>query len=159
VISYAEKPKVVFDCNVVIQAISNELGPAGRALNLLEQNRIRVFTSRLVLRELRLVLDYPNVRRSLPNLNDARIAAFLQRFTFRATLLRRVPHLFDYPRARQDEPYLDLADAADADFLVSRDSDLLSLAGNHTLFGKRLRQRCPRLRIVDPVTFLACLKM
>jgi putative PIN family toxin of toxin-antitoxin system len=100
----ADRPRVVFDCNVLVQAISNESGPAGRALGLLEQNLISVYVSRAVLKELRLVLHYPSVRQKLHDLDDEQIDSFIQQLTFRGTLLRRVPHVFDYPRAQQDEP-------------------------------------------------------
>jgi putative PIN family toxin of toxin-antitoxin system len=155
--SVARRPRVVFDCNVLVQAISNEAGPAAESLNLLQQNRIEVYISRAILKELRKVFQYPGVRAKFPGLNDERIETFTRKLTFRANLLRHVPHVFDYPRARQDEPYLDLAAAAGADFLVSRDQDLLSLADDHSALGKQLRHRCRRLRIVNPVAFLSIL--
>lgn len=150
----ADRPRVVLDCNVIIQAISNESGPAGQVLGLLEENRIQVCVSRAVLKELRAVLQYPAVRRLLRGLDDDRIDAFLKQFIFRATLVRRVRHVFDFPRAVQDEPYIDLAAAARADYLISRDRDLLSLSTDRSLLGKQFRQRYPRLRVLDPVAFL-----
>jgi putative PIN family toxin of toxin-antitoxin system len=151
----AGRPRVVFDCNVLVQAISNETGPAGQALGLLEQNRIEVYVSRAILKELRKVFQYSSVRAKFPDLNDERIETFVRKLTFRATLLRQVRHTFDYPRAMQDEPYIDLAAAAKVDFLVSRDKDLLSLATERSLPAKQFRQRWPRLRIVNPVGLLA----
>jgi putative PIN family toxin of toxin-antitoxin system len=109
-----DRPRVVFDCNVLIQAISNQAGPAGQSLALLEQNLIEVYVSRTVLKELRAVLMYPTVRQKLLDLTDERVASFVQGFSFRATLLRHVPHVFEYPRAKQDEQYIDLAAAAKA---------------------------------------------
>ena len=150
----AARPRVVLDCNVLVQAISNAAGPGGRCLQLLEQGVIGVYVSRAALKELRLVLNYPSVRQKLPDLNDALIETFTQRLSFRATLVRHVPHVFDYPRAHQDEPYIDLAAAADADYLVSRDRDLLALATDHSILGKQFRQRFPRLLVLNPVAFL-----
>jgi putative PIN family toxin of toxin-antitoxin system len=154
----ADRPRVVFDCNVLVQAISNNSGPSGHALTLLEQNRIEVFVSRAVLKELRAVLRYPTVREKLPELSDQRIDSFLQQLAFRATFIHRVRHVFDYPRARQDEPYIDLAVAARANYLVSRDKDLLSLSTDRSLIGKEFRQRFPRLRMINPVNFLATMR-
>ena len=151
----ADRPRVVLDCNVLIQAISNEAGPAGQVLRLLQENRIEVCVSRAVLKELRAVLQYPTVRQKLPALDDDRIDSFLKQFVFRATLLRQVPHVFDYPRATQDEPYIDLAAAARVDYLISRDRDLLALATDRSQLGKQFRQRYPRLHVLDPVAFLA----
>ena len=64
----ADRPRVVFDCNVLVQACSNDAGPSGQALRLLERNQIEVYVSRSVLEELRLVLNYPSVRQKLPGL-------------------------------------------------------------------------------------------
>src|ERR1700733_13329468 len=82
----ADRPRVVFDCNVLVQAISNKAGPAGRALALLQQNRIEVFVSRAVLKEVRKVFQYPGVRAKFPELDDHRIEMFVKKLTFRATL-------------------------------------------------------------------------
>ena len=152
------KPGVVFDCNVLVQGLANESGPAAEALRLLDRNLIDVFVSRAVLKELRAVLRYPRVRQSLSDLDDRQIEAFVTRLAFRATIVRRVRNVFDYPRARQDEPYVDLAAAASADYLVSRDKDLLSLATDHTSVAKQFRQRFPKLRVLDPVQFLAAVR-
>jgi predicted nucleic acid-binding protein len=48
-----------------------------------------------------------------------------------------------------------LAAAAKANYLISRDKDLLSLATDRTLIGKQFRQRYPRLRVLNPIAFLA----
>jgi len=150
-----DRPRVVFDCNILLQAISNDAGPAGQSLGLLQKNLIEVSVSRAVMKELRAVLQYPTVRQKLPGLNAELVDSFLQQFSFRATYVRRVRHVFDCPRARQDEPYIDVAAAAKANFLVSRDSDLLSLASDRSVLGKQFRQRYPYLRVINPVAFLA----
>lgn len=93
-ISSADRPRVVFDCNVLVQAISNDTGPSGQALGLLERNFIEVYLSRPVLKKVRAVLHYPLVRKKLPGLEDERIDSFLGQLAFRATLVRRVPHVF-----------------------------------------------------------------
>jgi uncharacterized protein len=149
-----DRPRVVLDCNVFVQAVRNGDGPAAEILRLLERNVIEVCVSRAVLKEVRAVLRYPEVREKLPHLDDQRSEAFIQRLTFRATLVRRVRRVFDYPRARQDEPYIDLAVATKADFLVSRDKDLLSLATDYSSIGKRFRQMLPGIRVLNPVAFL-----
>jgi putative PIN family toxin of toxin-antitoxin system len=153
----SKRPRVVFDCNVLLQAVANEEGPAAECLRLLDAGRITVFLSRATLKELRAVLEYPSVREKLTGLSEIRIAAFLERLTYRATLVRRVPHALDYSRARQDEPYIDLAVAAKANYLVSRDNDLLSLMTGHSLVCKRFRQLTHPLRVLDPVAFLEAL--
>jgi putative PIN family toxin of toxin-antitoxin system len=151
----SDRPRVVFDCNILVQAISNDTGPAGRAVGLLQRNLIEVYTSRVAMKELRSVLQYPSVRRLLADLEEDRLDAFLQHLAFRSTFIRHVKHVFNYPRATQDEPYIDLAIAVGADYLVSRDKDLLSLSTDRSVYGKQFRQWCPRLRVLNPVAFLA----
>jgi len=61
----------------------------------------------------------------------------------------------DYARDPEDEPYIDLAATANADYLVSRDKDLLSLMTGHSAVAKEFRQKTHPLVVVDPVAFLA----
>ena len=78
--------------------------------------------------------------------------------TFRATLVRRVRHVMDYARDPKDEPYIDLAAAARADYLVTRDKDLLSLMTAHSAAAKLFRQKTRPLAVLDPVAFLRALE-
>jgi predicted nucleic acid-binding protein len=64
-----------------------------------------------------------------------------------------VPKAFSYERDPHDEPYLNLAIAVDAQYLVSRDKDLLDLMADSAFRGQY-----PGLSIVDPVTLLRTLK-
>jgi uncharacterized protein len=153
-----DRPGVVFDCNVMLQAAVSATGPAAECLRRLDANRITAFVSRATLKELRAVFDYPALRERNPDLTDLHVAAFIDRLLFKAVLVRRVPHVFDYPRAKQDEPYIDLAIAARADYLVSRDKDLLSLMTGHSPVCRRFRQRTRPLSVVDPVKLLEALE-
>jgi predicted nucleic acid-binding protein len=78
----------------------------------------------------------------------------MERVRFRATLVRKnIRHLLDYPRDPDDERYIDLAASVKADYLVTRDTDLLDLMTGHTVLCKQFRQRTHPLRIVDPIHF------
>jgi predicted nucleic acid-binding protein len=66
--------------------------------------------------------------------------------------------IFEYPRDPSDEPYIDLAAACAADYLVTRDRDLLSLASDHSIFAKQFRQRFPTLRVMDVENFLGAVE-
>jgi predicted nucleic acid-binding protein len=46
-----------------------------------------------------------------------------------STLIVDVPLAFEYPRDPKDEPYINLAIAAEAGFLASRDRDIPSTSG------------------------------
>jgi putative PIN family toxin of toxin-antitoxin system len=152
------RARVVFDCNILLQALAFPEGPAGRCLLLVEQGMVELFVSSATLDELKTVLAYEEVRTISPNLTALNIAAFLKRLEFRATRVRRVRHVIEHPRDPADEPYLDLAVAASADYLISRDKDLLSLMTSHTIASKEFRQRAHPLKILDPVEFLKIMK-
>ena len=149
------RPVVVFDCNVLLQAAARPNGPAAACLKLLDANRIIVHVSRPTIKELKAVFAYPSVREGFPKLTDAEIARFLDRLLYRAQLVGRVRHVLDYPRAPQDEPYIDLAATVKADYLVSRDKDLLSLMTGHSVVCKQFRQKTHPLQVVHPVTLLS----
>jgi predicted nucleic acid-binding protein len=51
--------------------------------------------------------------------------------------------------------YVDLAAAVNADFLVTRDKDLLDLNSGHSILAKQFRQRFHTIRILNPVDFLS----
>jgi len=67
-----------------------------------------------------------------------------------------VPRVQAYSRDPDDEMYLNLAIAAQADFIVTRDNDLLALATDHSIEAKQFRQLTGnRINIITPVAFLA----
>ena len=99
-------------------------------------------------------MDYPEIRERNRHVTDELIDAFLTRILFRGILHRDVPHVFDFPRDTGDEPYIDLAIAVSAAFLVTRDRDLLSLGTDHTIEAKQFRQRTPGLSVLSPEDFL-----
>jgi predicted nucleic acid-binding protein len=66
-----------------------------------------------------------------------------------------VPRVFQFDRDPKDEPYINLAIAAQANYLVSRDNDILDLVDASTPDGQRLRHKAPELQIVEPGAFLA----
>ena len=63
-----------------------------------------------------------------------------------------MPSLFSLPRDPDDEPYLNLAIAAGADYLVTWDKDLLDLMQDASF-----RAQYPRLTILNPVALLQIL--
>lgn len=154
----AGRPRTIFDCNVFIQAVAFEEGPAAAVVRLAETGRIELFLSKPILSEVRRVIRYDEVRALSPSATPTRIDAMLDRLAYRGTLVRRVRRVFEYSRDPDDEPYLDLAIATKAEWLVTRDKDLLSLASSHTQFAKRFRQLTHPLAVVDPVAFLSAME-
>jgi predicted nucleic acid-binding protein len=62
--------------------------------------------------------------------------------------------VFVYPRDPDDEPYINLAVASDARYLVTWDNDLLELMDEKMPAGSDFRQRFPHLLILNPVALI-----
>jgi putative PIN family toxin of toxin-antitoxin system len=151
-------PRVVFDCNVLLQAAARERSVAAKCLNLVESDLIQLFVSREVLTEVEDVLNRPEIRAHFSDLSDEIVGAFLKRLQKLSVLIRLVPKKFSYPRDEDDEPYINLAVEAGADYIISRDRDLLDLMKGHTDECKEFRQRFRPLKIVEPAAFLKLLE-
>ncbi|HEX4948414.1 MAG TPA: putative toxin-antitoxin system toxin component, PIN family [Blastocatellia bacterium] len=151
-----DKPiDVVFDCMIFLQAVANRKSLAARLLDFVDTGELRLFVSRQILKEVRDVLSRPEVRESLPGITDESVEALFARLKKKATLMRKVPKTFDYShRDPKDEPYINLAIAADANYLVSRDTDLLDLMRWDTEDGRGFQRRFRGLRILDPLGFI-----
>ena len=100
----------------------SKAGPAVTCLELIEQDRIRLVMCEAVLAEIKDVLSRPNLRESNPNLTDEKVESLIDLILQRAEFVENVPTHFNYSRDASDEPYLNLAIATRAVFLVSRDN-------------------------------------
>lgn len=145
---------IVCDCMVFLQAVANDNSPAAKIFDLVESGEIRLFVSEQILREAREVMNRPRLRAKLGGLTDERIDAFFLRLEKQAFWLREVPPQFDFRRDPKDAPYVNLAVAADADFIVSRDHDLLDLMSNYDDDSKEFRQRFRPLKVITPEMLL-----
>ena len=141
--------RAVFDCMVYLQAAANPSGPAFACFALVDAGKVTLCTSAPIFAEVRDVLNRPALRTKFPRLTAERVEAFLCNVEAKAVVLAEVPHVFSYPRDPDDEPYLNIAVAAGAKHLVSRDKDLLDLMSDSDF-----RSRFPDLTILDPVAFL-----
>lgn len=146
--------RVVFDCGVFFQALIAPNGPAGRCLALAASGDLALFVSEFVIGEFRDVCARPNLVHRF-RLSDSRVDAFISQVAGFATLVHNVPHVFDYPRDPDDEPYVDLAIASRARLIVSRDNDLLALEDPGSEEGRAFHQRFPEIRIVTPEVLVA----
>ena len=66
----AERPRVVFDCVILLQAAARQKGAAANCLNLAESGVLQLFVSRETLVEIEDVLSRPEVRVHFPDLSD-----------------------------------------------------------------------------------------
>ena len=119
----SDKTRVVFDTNVLVSALLLPRSATYRAYALAEQHCALV-TSAALLRELNAVLARPKFDRYVDQWSRLRFIARIQ-----AVAVAIVPDP-DVRIARdpKDDIVLATAKAARADFLVSGDEDLLSLA-------------------------------
>jgi uncharacterized protein len=143
------KPSTVFDCMVFLQGAGRPAGPARACFRLVDDDRITLCLSAEILAEVRDVLTRPKTLRKFPLLSPEWVETFLQSAGSKAVVFADVPKAFTLERDPKDEPYLNLAVAAGARYLVSRDKDLLDLMNDPSF-----RQRCPDLTILEPAAFL-----
>jgi putative PIN family toxin of toxin-antitoxin system len=147
--------RAVFDCNVLLQAVLSDSGPAFHCLELVETRQVSLLLSPYVLAEARDVLSRPKLLNKNPQITPFRVAQFMGLLTRLAILIEHVPHVIDFARDRKDEPYLDLAVAGNANYLVTRDAKhLLRFFKEDTLESLTFRQRYPTLKILDPPGFI-----
>ncbi len=70
------------------------------------------------------------------------------------SIIRSVPKKFTLSRDADDEPYINLAIESEADYIVTRDNDLLDLMTGYDVESKEFRQRLRPLNIIEPIEFL-----
>ena len=87
-----------------------------------------------------------------------KIEAFIEDVLSLSVLVRSVPKNFKLIRDPKDEIIIDLAVKAEAEYIVSRDKDLLDLMTGFTDDCKEFRQRFKHLKIVEPFEFLRIVK-
>jgi putative PIN family toxin of toxin-antitoxin system len=145
------RPRVVFDCMIFLQAAARRTSPSGACLALAEQGLLELYVSPAILAEVRDVISRPQIRAKFRQLTDVVVAEFIARIEQIVVHVDEVGTDITLARDPKDEPYLNLAADCRADYLVSRDRDLLDGAGAFT-------EKMPNLRILDPVAFLIAIR-
>ncbi|MGI8641003.1 MAG: putative toxin-antitoxin system toxin component, PIN family [Pyrinomonadaceae bacterium] len=143
----------VFDCNILIQATTNSRNPASACFRLVENKVVKLFVSEKTLQELEEVLNRPYIKNRF-KFTDEVIREFLDKVRNLATVLKNVPKSFSLPRDVDDKEYINLAIESEADYIVTRDKDLLDLMKGYDVESKEFRQRLRPLKIVEPIAFL-----
>ena len=134
---------------VFLQARANLAGPSGACFAHVCSGSIALITSPETIAELSALLARPNIRKKFPHLTDEVAESFLREVERSSTSVDTVPREFAYPRDPKDEPYINLAIAAQADYLTSRDKDLVDL-----MHDPDFTSRFPGIRVLDPVSLL-----
>jgi putative PIN family toxin of toxin-antitoxin system len=152
----AAPERVVCDCNVLFQALVSPRGPARAVVDAAAQKRVGLVLSEYALREFDGVVARPHLVRRF-GVTAQGLADFVELLVLSATMINDVPQSFELPRDPKDAHYVDLAVAAGAKLIVSRDHDLLSLGDLATPEGHNFAQRFPGLQILTPPQLLAML--
>ncbi len=149
-----ENLRIVFDCMVFLQALISKQSIAFRLFEYLDENAFTLFVSNEILDEMNDVLNRPYIRAKNSQITDESVGSFFERVLKKAVLLKKVPVYFELTRDPKDEKYVNLAVEAKADYIVTRDKDLLDLMTGIDIESKEFRQRFRPLRIVEPIEFL-----
>ncbi len=147
-------PRVVFDCNIYLQALARKDGPAARCVELAIAASFDLVVTDETIAEFHRVTSRPKVRKKFLLATDEDIRKFADRVFSVATRIESVPEVFNLKRDPEDSKYINLAVAAHAKFIVSRDNDLLDLMTGTDEDAETFRKTCPDLAILDPVAFL-----
>ena len=145
--------RVVFVCMVFLQGAARPASPARACFQVVDEGLVTLCVSPAILAEVHDVLSRPELVKRFPALSAEWVTAFVTSVADKALVVPDVPNAFELPRDPKDEPYINLAVATQAEFLVSRDHDLLDL-----MTDADFRRRFPALKIVDPETFLRTIR-
>jgi putative PIN family toxin of toxin-antitoxin system len=149
--------RAVLDTMIYLQALGSPNGAAGAILARALTGAFVLVLSADTVAEVRDVLHRPKVRKNYPHVTDEDVARFLSAIDAVAECVHTVSSVFTYPRDPKDEKYLNLAVAANASVIVSRDNDLLDLMNPTNLDGVAFRTAHPTISILEPAAFLQTL--
>ncbi len=149
-----EKLRVIFDCMIFLQAVLSKKSIAFQLFENLHENRFILFISQDMLDEINDVLYRQKLRAKYSQVTDKLVEDFVSRVLKKTFFVKNVPSHFKYSRDPKDEKYINLAIEAEADYLVSRDRDLLDLMTDVSVEGKEFRRKSRPLKIVEPIEFL-----
>ena len=143
--------RVVYDCNIYVQALINIGGPAGRCVEKALAGDVELFITPFILDEIRESYQKIPAKYGVTREQTAKLAIGVAAI---ATNIINVPAVFTYDRDPDDAHYVNVALAADAKLVVSRDRDLLDLMDEKRQEALDFKSRFPGLRILEPVQFL-----
>lgn len=114
----AAPPKVVFDCNIFVQALINLNGPAARCVQKARNREVLLFASPFVLAEVREIHLKTPPKYGITAEQPEELATSIPSF---ASLVTDVPEVYQHPHDPDDSAYVNLALKVDARLIVSRD--------------------------------------
>ncbi len=139
----------VFDTNILLQAALSDSGPACACWDFVEAGSVRLWATQSTLAELEDVLTRPKVNRRFTSAQRDRVESLLIAFRKHILVVAPPEVHFHLERDADDEIFVNLAIVLKAEYLVSRDRDLLNLREDSAF-----SFQFPNLQIVTPVGFL-----
>lgn len=149
-----QKLLVVFDCNIFWQMFFSQKGVGAKCRKLLDEGEITLFVSPEILAEVKDVLTRPETQNRFSQATNENVDIFLKDICSKAILLKSISHKFSYVRDPKDECYVNLAAEVKADYIITRDRDLLDLMTGTDNESKEFRQRFRPLKIIEPIELL-----
>jgi len=140
---------------VFAQALINPNSPAGICIEIGARGEFSAVLSPHVISE---ILELPQKVPAKYLLTDDKVATFLAEFVPTCLLLDQVPRVFEHPIDPDDSAYVDLAIAADASIIVSRDKHLLGLTHLQKPWSADFRRRFPQMKVLRIEEFLELLR-
>ena len=139
---------------VFLQGLISESGVAVNCFELFENGIVELFVSEGVLAEIQDVITRPKLQTKYSRLTNERAEKLIEVLRTKATIIKNVQPVFNYARDPKDEKYINLAVAAGAEYIISRDTDLLDLMTGFDDDSKEFRQKFRPLKIIQPLEFL-----
>jgi putative PIN family toxin of toxin-antitoxin system len=149
-----DKIKSVFDCNIIWQSFFFSSGASAKCKKLVDDSVITLFLIAEVLGEMRQVMTRPEFLAKFETVTEAMIEKYLEQLAKKSVFIRSVTKKFTFSRDSDDEPYINLAIESKADYIVTRDNDLLDLMTGFDDDSKEFWQRFKSLKVTEPLEFL-----
>jgi predicted nucleic acid-binding protein len=97
-----DTPSAVFDCNIFLQALIAEAGPAAACIALVDASRVTLILSPETLAEAVDVLSRAHLRRKFRTLTEERVREFLHHTLAVSVIVAEVPRLVNLERDPMD---------------------------------------------------------
>jgi putative PIN family toxin of toxin-antitoxin system len=145
----------VFDAVVFVQAMINSRGPSAACIERVSAGEAILFLSNAILAEIRDVPLRPELTRRYTHLTLRLVESFVEQIQAIAMHVAIPSKAFTLRRDPDDQPYIDLAIAANAQYLVTwNERHLTYLMRGDTPEGKEFREKFPAITILSPPDFL-----
>jgi putative PIN family toxin of toxin-antitoxin system len=145
--------RVVYDTNVLLQALARPTGPAGACVEAVRAGQVLLYISNELVAELKDVAARPSVRQKLRLTEEVTSRFFVELYSV-ATLIDTVPAVYELVADPKDTMIVNLAIAAGARIITSRDKHLLALRDETTPQGVEFHSQHGSIEVLTPVELL-----